>query len=159
MDSGIRRTLAGSKYNDRRAECEAAARLLGVRALRDIGDASAVESLPQPLRRRARHVVTENNRVLRALDTPAAGEFGKLMNASHLSLRDDYEVSIPQLDRLAELLQQQPAVHGARLTGAGFGGACVALCRAGEANESRTNSPCRVQPGGPPRPRPRATQV
>ncbi len=131
IDSGIARTLATSKYNERRAECEAAARLLKVGALRDVGAAGAVESLPEPFNRRARHVVTENRRVLSALDC-SAGEFGKLMNASHASLRDDYEVSIPELDRLAGLLQNQPAVYGARLTGAGFGGACVALCRAGE---------------------------
>jgi galactokinase len=62
-----------------------------------------------------------------------AGTFGQLMNASHASLRDDYEVSVPELDRLVDLLQRHPSVYGARLTGAGFGGACVALCRAGEA--------------------------
>jgi galactokinase len=133
IDSGVARSLAASKYNERRAECEQAARLLGLRALRDVTDTAAIETLPQPLRRRARHVVSENNRVLRAVESIDGASFGELMNASHTSLRDDYEVSIRQLDRLVELLQIQCAVHGARLTGAGFGGACIALCVEGEA--------------------------
>lgn len=129
LDSGVARSLAKSGYNDRRAECEAAARQLGVPTLRDIDDPAAVESLPEPLHRRARHVVSENARVLLALECADAWAFGALMNASHASLRDDYEVSVPELDILVELLQANPAVYGARLTGAGFGGACVALCR------------------------------
>ena len=133
IDAGVARSLAGSKYNERRAECEEAAQLIGVRALRDVTETAAVEKLPQPLRRRARHVVSENDRVLRAVGLIDAASFGELMNASHTSLRDDYEVSIAQLDRLVELLQIQSGVHGARLTGAGFGGACVALCVEGEA--------------------------
>jgi galactokinase len=132
IDSGVARSLAASKYNERRAECEEAARLLGIKALRDVSDAAALEKLPQPLRQRARHVVSENDRVLRALECIDAAAFGELMNASHRSLRDDYEVSIAPLDRLVELLQNQAAMHGARLTGAGFGGACVALCVEGE---------------------------
>lgn len=135
VDSGVARTLAGSRYNDRRAECEQAARLLGVKALRDVTDLAAITELSEPLRRRTRHIVTENNRVLRARDGLGAGEFGDLMHASHESLRDDYEVSIPELDRLVELLQNHTAVYGAKLTGAGFGGACVALCRPGEAQD------------------------
>jgi galactokinase len=136
VDSGIARTLAGSKYNERRAQCEQAARLLGIQALRDVTGPTTIAALPEPLRRRARHVVTENHRVLQARDGLSASDFGELMNASHQSLRDDYEVSIPQLDLLVELLRNQPAVYGARLTGAGFGGACVALCRSGEAPEA-----------------------
>jgi galactokinase len=135
-DSGIARTLASSKYNERRAECEQAARLLGVKALRDLSREATLEDLPEPLRRRARHVVSENNRVLQASSAVSAGEFGELMNASHRSLRDDYQVSIAQLDRLVELLQSHPAIYGARLTGAGFGGACVALCQPGEAQNA-----------------------
>jgi len=135
IDSGVPRTLAASKYNERRAECEEAARILQVRALRDVRDPQAVESLPEPLRRRARHVVRENLRVLEAageVTTAVTAErFGALMNASHDSLRDDYEVSIPELDRLVDALRAAPGVFGARLTGAGFGGATVALCRAG----------------------------
>ena len=133
VDSGVARSLAASGYNDRRAECRRAAEALGVASLRDIEDVKQLDALPEPLLRRARHVVTENARVLRAVATPSAAEFGSLMNRSHDSLRDDYEVSTAQLDELVTLLRAQPAVHGARLTGAGFGGACVALCRAGEA--------------------------
>jgi galactokinase len=133
VDSGVPRSLAASKYNERRAECEQAARLLGVKALRDVSDVAATEQLSEPLRRRARHVVSENNRVLCAVESIDAGLFGELMNASHSSLRHDYEVSIGALDRLVELLQNQPNVYGARLTGAGFGGACVAMCVEGEA--------------------------
>jgi galactokinase len=135
-DSGVPRKLAASKYNERRAECEEAARKLGVQALRDVVDPAAVEQLPEPLRRRARHVVLENLRVQEAIGGVDAARFGELMNASHASLRDDYEVSIPELDELVALLRAQPGVYGARLTGAGFGGACVALCRSGQAREA-----------------------
>ena len=132
LDSGVARSLAASGYNTRRSECEQASSLLKVVALRDVVDTRQLEALPQPLRRRARHVVTENARVLEALNADAA-EFGKLMCQSHASLRDDYEVSTRELDELVTRLQEAPAVYGARLTGAGFGGACVALCRAGKA--------------------------
>jgi galactokinase len=132
IDSGVPRTLAGSGYNQRRAECEEAAHLLRVKALRDITDPQAVEDLPEPQRRRARHVITEDNRVLEALQGVSAERFGELMNASHASLRDDYEVSVPALDTLVAMLQETPGVFGARLTGAGFGGACVALVAAGK---------------------------
>jgi galactokinase len=139
IDSGVPRTLAGSGYNQRRAECEEAARLLGVKALRDITDSSATEVLPEPLRRRARHVVTENNRVLEVLHEVSSQRFGELMNASHASLRDDYEVSVPALDTLVEILQKTAGVFGARLTGAGFGGASVALVAAGEGRGIASN--------------------
>ncbi|MGA9379297.1 MAG: galactokinase [Phormidium sp.] len=131
IDSGVPRTLAGSGYNQRRAECEEAARILGVKALRDISNPEIVESLPEPLRRRARHVVTEDNRVLEAIQGVSPQRFGELMNASHASLRDDYEVSVPALDTLVAILQETSGVFGARLTGAGFGGACVALVEEG----------------------------
>ncbi len=133
IDSGMPRTLAASAYNVRRAECEAAARELGVQALRDVTDIADVERLAPPLRQRARHVVSENQRVLEASQGVSAERFGELMNASHYSLRDDYEVSIPELDELCELLRAADGVQGARLTGAGFGGAVVALCRTGAA--------------------------
>lgn len=133
MDSGIPRTLATSGYNQRRAECEQAAQLLGVKALRDITTPAALAPLPEPLLQRARHVVTENNRVLEAVQGVSAERFGQLMNDSHASLRDDYAVSVAGLDRLVEMLQNTPGVWGARLTGAGFGGACVALVKAGKA--------------------------
>jgi galactokinase len=130
LDSGVARTLAGSGYNQRRSECEEAARQLGVTSLRDVHELDAIERLPDLPRRRARHVFTENARVLQAARISDAAAFGQLMNASHASLRDDYEVSTPELDRLVALLQAHPGVFGARLTGAGFGGACVALCKA-----------------------------
>lgn len=133
IDSGVARSLAASGYNQRRAECEAAARQLGVKALRDVTDPQQAEQLPEPIRKRARHVITENNRVLKVLAGISAREFGELMNASHASLRDDYEVSVPALDKLVEILQSMSSVFGARLTGAGFGGACVALVATGEA--------------------------
>ena len=131
IDSGEPRSLAASGYNQRRAECEQASQLLGLASLRDAPDLAAVEALPEPLRRRARHVLTENARVLEAAEGLSAPDFGALMNASHASLRDDYEVSTPAIDRLVGLLQAHPMVYGARLTGAGFGGACVALCDLG----------------------------
>jgi len=133
VDSGVPRSLAESGYNQRRAECEEACRLLGVTALRDVADPAALDGLPEPLRRRARHVVSENARVLEAAREVDACRFGMLMDASHASLRDDYEVSVPELDRLVAALQRHRSVHGARLTGAGFGGACVALCHRGQA--------------------------
>ncbi|MCC6070003.1 galactokinase [Massilia sp. GCM10020059] len=133
IDSGMPRTLAASAYNVRRAECEAAAKELGVQALRDVANLADVERLAPPLRQRARHVVSENQRVLEAAQGVPAERFGELMNDSHYSLRDDYEVSIPELDELCELLRAADGVHGARLTGAGFGGAVVALCRSGAA--------------------------
>jgi galactokinase len=133
IDSGIARTLAASGYNERRRECESAAALLGVKALRDETTLEHVDTLPEPLNRRARHVITENARVLEAVRGVDAARFGELMNESHASLRDDYEVSVPALDVLVRLLQAQPYVYGARLTGAGFGGACVALAHEGQA--------------------------
>ncbi|HAX74421.1 MAG TPA: galactokinase [Cyanobacteria bacterium UBA11372] len=160
IDSGVPRTLAGSGYNQRRAECEAAARLLQVKALRDIADPHAVEILPEPLRRRARHVITENNRVLEAVkivetfhqtslhDETSLHRFGELMNASHASLRDDYEVSVPALDTLVAMLQETPGVFGARLTGAGFGGACVALVEEGKADGIASNILTRYENAG-----------
>ena len=127
IDSGVPRTLAASGYNTRREECETAARTLHVRALRDVTELSELRGLPSPLDRRARHVVTENARVLEAARGVSALRFGELMNASHASLRVDFEVSTPELDILTSLLQRHRQVYGARLTGAGFGGACVAL--------------------------------
>ena len=132
LDSGVPRQLSASAYNLRRKECEEAALLLGVTTLREVAELRQVEKLPEPLNRRARHVLSENRRVLDAVSGAAAGEFGRLMNASHASLRDDFEVSIPALDCLAELLQNHPNIYGGRLTGAGFGGACVALARTGQ---------------------------
>jgi len=132
LDSGVPRRLAESGYNERRAQVEEASRLLGVKELRDVTDISTVETLPSPLKERARHVVSENSRVLVGLEADAV-IFGGLMNATHASLRDDYAVSHPLVDDLVGLLEAHPDVFGARITGAGFGGAVVALVREGTA--------------------------
>jgi galactokinase len=129
VDSGVSRSLVASGYNERRSECEEAARRLGLATLREAGDLAQIETLPDPWRCRARHVVSENTRVRQALAAGGPEEFGRLMNASHCSLAQDYEVSTPALDRLVALLRSDPNVYGAKLTGAGFGGASVALCR------------------------------
>jgi galactokinase len=120
---GLPRTLADSAYAARRAECEVVAVRLGIAALRD-ATLDQVADVP-----RARHVVTENARVLRTARALASGDLavlGPLMSESHASLRDDYEVSTPELDLLVEALVESGAA-GARLTGAGFGGCVVAL--------------------------------
>ncbi len=135
IDSGVKRKLAGSAYNKRRKECEEAANKLGAKSLRDISveDIDKVESLPEPLNRRVRHVVTENHRVHEASGHLREGrfdEFGSLMTQSHESLHVDFEVSIPELDFLVDSCNRIDGVLGARLTGGGFGGAIVALAKA-----------------------------
>ncbi|WP_243090870.1 galactokinase [Thermus neutrinimicus] len=129
LDLGLGRRLAEAGYNQRRREAEEAARRLGVRSLRDIGELRLVEGLPSPLDKRARHIVGENLRVLRGVEALRRGDvkaFGELMVESHRSLSQDYEVSLPELDLLVEEALRAGA-HGAKLTGAGFGGAVVAL--------------------------------
>jgi galactokinase len=134
INSGVSHQHAGGDYRTRRTECERAAALLEVPQLRDAGldDLARVSRLPDPLARRARHVVSENARVLetvaalRARDLPAVG---RLFSASHASMRDDFEVSIPAVDLLVELAESEQGVYGARLTGGGFGGSIVALAR------------------------------
>ena len=139
-DSGVSRELADSKYNERRSECGEAVRFFqqfedGIDTLRDVSDDlfdEHGETLPDSLFRRARHVVTENRRVEEGARLLSEGDlkaFGRLMNASHASLRDDYEVSAEELDVLAETAQETEGVLGARMTGAGFGGCTVALAR------------------------------
>jgi len=133
LDTGTRRDLASSEYNLRRGQCEEAARALGVGSLRQ-ATLEQVESggLDGVLHRRARHVVTENDRTARAADALSGGdaeEAGRLMNASHASLRDDFEVSTRELDAMVGLAQGHDACLGARMTGAGFGGCAVALVR------------------------------
>jgi galactokinase len=138
VDSRIRRELADSDYNQRRTECEEAVGLLreadaSITSLRDVTPdmLSTHEKLLSPdLFARCRHVVSENHRVLEACERLANGDlpaFGRLMNASHLSLRNDFEVSHPALDRLVEEANRIDGVLGARLTGAGFGGCTVNL--------------------------------
>ncbi len=137
-DTGVRHALASSAYNVRRAECARAvellrARLPGITALRDVSPealAAHEDALPDPERRRARHVVGENARTLAAADAFARGdvaEAGRLMVLSHRSLATDYEVSVPELDLLVALACAQPGVSGARMTGGGFGGSTVTL--------------------------------
>jgi galactokinase len=136
VHSGESRTLATSAYADRRASCERAAAIVG--PLRDASLADVEALGDSDVRRRARHVVTENARTLafadalRGRDTSVIGE---LMAASHTSLRDDFEVSTPALDALVARLQQTPGVIGARVTGAGFGGCAVAICEPGALRE------------------------
>ncbi|MBI3679642.1 MAG: galactokinase [Acidobacteria bacterium] len=128
-NSMVRHELTGSEYNHRRADCETAARLLGVASLRDAAAGSA-DSLPEPARRRARHVISEIRRTELAAGALLAGDlprFGQLMYESHDSLRTDYEVSCAELDLLVDLARAARGVYGARLTGAGFGGCTINL--------------------------------
>jgi galactokinase len=141
IHSGVSHALAGGDYNTRRAECEAAARLLGVAELRDVppADVPRLAGLPEPLGRRARHVVTEDERVLaavEALETDDVARLGRLFGASHASMRDDFKVSVPQVDLLVEIAQADAAVFGARMTGGGFGGAVVVLAAAGAGRDA-----------------------
>ena len=138
IDSGLRHDHATGDYRTRRAECEEASRRLGVPQLRDLGadDLARVARLPDPLARRARHVITENDRVLAAVAALAARDLrtlGELFAASHASMRDDFEISLPAIDTLVAIACADPDIYGARLTGGGFGGAIVALAKAGTA--------------------------
>lgn len=129
-----------SEYNQRRADCERAAALLGVPQLRDLGSADLprLAALPERLACRARHVITEDDRVLAAIDALEHDELarlGELFFASHASMRDDFEVSTPEVDLLVETARQDPNVYGARLTGGGFGGAVVILAHGGRGHD------------------------
>lgn len=143
VHSGVERGLVDSKYNERREQCNQGIELLSsllarpeLTALRDVSHAefqSVENQLPELIARRSRHVISENSRVKLAVEALTQGNlnrFGELMNASHNSLRDDYQVSTPELDYLVELTRAHPAVVGARMTGAGFGGCTVALVEA-----------------------------
>ena len=132
-DSGTRRSLQSSAFNERFGECREASAALGVAALRDVPAAELDALLPrlaEPLRRRTRHVVQE---IARTLQTAAALERGDLvavgayMDASHRGLRDDYEVSTPALDALVAGARQLPGVYGSRMSGGGFGGCAISL--------------------------------
>ncbi len=128
LDSGAAHSHADSGYNERRAECRAACERLGVASLRDVS-APDVDSLPAPLAARVRHVVTENARVdamVGALHAGDLGEAGRLLDASHASLRDDYAASVPEVEDTVERLKAAGAA-GARMVGGGFGGAVLAL--------------------------------
>ena len=129
----VRHNLAESEYNLRRADCEQAAQLLGYPALRDVTAEElthrAVE-LPERLRRRARHIVTENARVQAAAQALRAGnlpELGRLMDASHRSMDEDFAISCDEINLMVNLARRQKGVHGARMTGGGFGGCTINL--------------------------------
>ena len=133
MDTATRHAHTESGYNERREQCEAAAEFFGVSHLRDVDmdtfQAHAKE-MPAILRQRARHIISENERVLQAAEALSRGDapkMGALMNASHASLRDDFEVTNNELNIIVELSQDQPGCFGARMTGGGFGGSAVAL--------------------------------
>lgn len=140
-DTGVPRTLAASEYNIRRQQCEEAVQWLNkllerpIKSLRDVTLeelGQVFNDMPDPIRRRARHVITENNRVWafqQAMREGALKRAGSLLLASHASLRDDYEVSCRELDAMVKALMSIDGVFGARLTGAGFGGACLAMVR------------------------------
>lgn len=164
-DSRVKHELAASEYNTRRAECERGVELLGevlpeIRALRDVSveEFEKYEArLPEPVRSRCRHVVTENERTLAAAAALRSGDYkemGRLMLLSHKSLRDDYEVSCFELDKLVEAAMSLPdATLGARMTGGGFGGCTVNLVRRGslenfqEAVAREYNNATQKQPG------------
>jgi galactokinase len=135
LHSGVSHKLTGGDYNTRRHECEQACALLGVTQLRELGvaDLPRVRTLPEPLNRRARHVITENERVLAAVEAMRAGDLsrlGQLFYASHDSMRDDYQVSVQEIDMMIELARSESVIYGARLTGGGFGGSVVMLAQA-----------------------------
>ncbi|MGE5359234.1 MAG: galactokinase [Bacteroidales bacterium] len=139
INSGVSHRIGGGDYATRRAESEEAAARLGFPQLRDVPVAGLdhrLAGLPDVLRRRARHVVTEDQRVLDAVAAMRGGDaetLGRLFYESHASMRDDYQVSVPEIDLLVELARRDPRVHGARLTGGGFGGSIVALVQAATA--------------------------
>ena len=133
LDTATRRGLVDSAYNERRTQCEAAARHFGVPALRDVtmerfeAEAGGLDDVTF---RRARHVISENARTLAAADAMARGDaaaMGRLMDASHVSMRDDFEISGPALNTMVECAHEAPGCYGARMTGGGFAGCAVAL--------------------------------
>ncbi len=136
MDTTTRRGLVESAYNERRRQCEAAAKFFGVKALRDL----ALERLEQNARgldavvlQRARHVVSENERTIKAAAVMRSGDtvsLGQLLNESHASLRDDFAVLNAELDQIVAIAQEMAGCLGARMTGAGFGGCAIALVEA-----------------------------
>jgi galactokinase len=154
----VHHELSGSAYNQRRAECEQGVRLLsghfpGIRALRDV-TLDQLErykrDLPPVIYRRCRHVIAENDRVLQASEALRKGDlqgFGHLMYDSHSSLRDDYEVSCPELDLMVEIASLLPGVYGARMTGGGFGGCTVNLVRTDQLEGFRAEIRARYQAG------------
>jgi galactokinase len=143
IDSMVRHAHVEGAYRDRRRDCEAAAEILGVGLLAGVTEADLVEALPRlppNAAKRCRHVVTETARVRRAAEAMARGDLaglGALLNASHASLRDDMEVSTPQVDQLAAIAKSTPGVLGARMMGGGFGGCVIALVGAEDAQRAQ----------------------
>jgi galactokinase len=141
LHSGISHSLSATEhgsrnYKTRRSECEQACELLGVLSLRDLlpHDLERVASLPKPFSSRAKHIITENARVLKAVTALEQGDLaslGALFYASHTSMTDDYDVSEPEIDLIVDLARTTPQIHGARLTGGGFGGSVVMLADLG----------------------------
>ena len=141
-NSMVHHSHAASGYNDRRRDCEEGVRLLskalpGIKALRDV-DIGQLEAnkglLPEVVYRRCRHIVTENDRTVRAADALEAGDLaltGRLMAESHVSMRDDFEISCPEVDIMVDIAAKIPGVFGARMTGGGFGGCTISLVEAG----------------------------
>jgi len=131
VNSGVKHALTGGEYNERRAACFEAAHILGVPFLRDAtSEQLARADMPETIRRRAAHIIGENERVFaarEALHRADAATFGRLMLASHESSRHNFENSTPELDLLVELAAAQDGILGARLTGGGFGGSIVSL--------------------------------
>jgi galactokinase len=141
LDTSTRHQLVDSKYNERREQCEAAAKHFGVSALRDVDiptfDAHAHE-LEDLIRRRARHVIYENDRVLKARDAMNNGDaelMGQLMIQSHISMRDDFEISSVALDAMVDCANAVDSCYGARMTGGGFAGCAVALVKESEVDQ------------------------
>ena len=158
IDTGVRRELASSAYNERRSQCEEAANMLhdiitrnepenssapAIRALRDISPAQFARygsQLPNTLRRRAGYVIAEDARVMETvtlLEKGAIEQVGSLLWQSHAGLRDEYEVSCPELDTLVEIARQVPGVLGARMMGGGFGGCTISLVRSNAVEQLR----------------------
>lgn len=145
LDTSTRRGLVDSAYNERRAQCEAVACHFDVDALRDVSQEQLLDTaglMNITLYQRARHVISENQRVLeavKALEKEDAESLGRLMNESHRSLRDDYQVSREELDQMVEIAQAEAGCYGARMTGGGFGGCAVALVEADQVEDFEYN--------------------
>lgn len=162
VDSGVTHDHAESGYGDRRRECEQAAERLGVDLLRDVADVAALDVLAdgtpegEVLHRRARHVVTEDARVLRVVEALRSGEdpraIGALLTEGHASLRDDFEVSVPLLDACVDAALEAGA-HGARMVGGGFGGSALALVGADAVDDVTSAVTARFAREGAPAPR------
>jgi galactokinase len=139
LDTATRRGLVDSGYNERFKQCQTAAHHFGVKALRDVSPQELLEKgqgLDEVVYRRARHIVTEDQRVLDAIAAMRAGDvvkLGLLLDASHVSMRDDFEITNEALNVMVNIARRQPGCYGARMTGGGFGGCAVALVDAGKA--------------------------